>query len=127
MSAFDNDHTDELYDLFNEDKVAGGSAKTKRQRYYPSNKPQSFVVNAQTGIPYSFRVGSKEQRQLFKTVDATGVCDKDGCVISPNQKVFSPISNHLFYDTPEQCMRHLNISFQRSFVEQWHEARRNEL
>jgi hypothetical protein len=128
-NAYDNDHSDELYETFNEDKVnaRGGSNKNRRQRFYPSNKPQALVVNAQTGVPYSFRVGSKEQRQLFKCVDATGICDEDGFVVSQNQKVFSPITHHLFYDTPEQCMRHLNVSFEKSFVEKWHEARRAEL
>jgi hypothetical protein len=126
MFIFDNDSTDGLYELFNEDKVTSqrGSIKKRRRCYFPSNKPQTFVVNAQTGVPYSFRVGSKEQRQLFKTVDATGICDEDGFLVSQNQKVFSPITHHLFYDTPEQCMKHLNVSFEKSFVEQWHDARR---
>ena len=116
--------------MFNEERIAsrGGIGKNRRRRFYPSNKPQSLVVNAQTGIPYTFKVGSFEQTQLFKTVDTTGVCDEEGFVIPLNQKhIINPISHHLFYDTPEQCMTHLRISFERSFVEKWHEARRSEM
>ncbi len=130
MNRFDTELNDVMYETFNEDKLTyygGGSAKTKRRCFYPSNKPQSLVVNAQTGVPYSFRVGSKEQLHLFKTVDARGLCDEEGYVIPPNQKFVSPITHHLFYDTPEQCMTHLKVSFERSFVEQWHEARRTDL
>jgi hypothetical protein len=131
MNTFDTELNDGMYESsFNEDKITyygGGSTKNRRRCFYPSNKPQSFVVNAQTGIPYSFRVGSKEQTQLFKTVDARGVCDEDGYVIPRNQTLFSPITHHLFYDSPEQCMTHLNVSFQKSFVERWHESRRADL
>jgi hypothetical protein len=129
MFTNDNETNDGLYEMFNEDKVASrnGSNKNKQHRYYPSNKPQSLVRNAQTGIPYSFKVGSKEQQQLFKTVDTTGVCDENGYVFPRQSKSINPNSNHLFYDTPEQCMTHLRISFERSFIERWHEARRAEL
>ena len=127
MPSFDNETNDGLYETFNEERVnaRGGSNKNRRQqRYYPSNKPQSLVVNAQTGVPYTFNVGSKEQQRLFKTVDATGVCDEDGFVTTSNRTTYNSNTNHLFYDTPEQCMTHLRISFERTFVEQWHEARR---
>jgi len=128
MSHFDNETIDGVYETFNEERISyrGGNGKNRRRRFYPSNKPQSLVVNAQTGIPYSFKVGSKEQQQLFKTVDATGVCDEEGYVIPANHKDFFPITHHLFYDTPEQCMSHLRVSFERSFIEKWHEARRDE-
>ena len=125
MTHFENETNDGLYETFNEEKVTSRGGN-RRRRFYPSNRPQSFVVNAQTGIPYTFRVGSKEQQKLFKTVDATGVCDEEGFIVSVNNKDFIPITHHLFYDTPEQCMSHLKVSFNRCFVEEWHEARRVE-
>jgi hypothetical protein len=129
MPHIDNETNDVVYETFNEERISsrGGNGKNRRRRFYPSNKPQSLVVNAQTGIPYSFHVGSNEQQRLFKTVDATGLCDEEGYVIPANHKDFFPITHHLFYDTPEQCMSHLRVSFERSFIEQWHEARRTEM
>ena len=130
MPHIDNETNDGVYETFNEERISsrGGNGKNRGRRFYPSNKPQALVVNAQTGIPYSFHVGSKEQQQLFKTVDATGVCDEEGFVIPLNQKhIINPISHHLFYDTPEQCMSHLKVSFERSFIEKWHETRRTEM
>lgn len=127
-SEFDNQN-DGMYDTYDENKVLNKrSVKKGHRRYYPSNSPDKFVRNAQTGIEYSFKVGSREQNSLFKSVDTTGVCDEDGYVIHyqhgdrPN-----PNTNHLFYDTPEQCMRHLGVSFERSFIEKWHENRRSDM
>ena len=130
MPYNENDNqNDGMYDTYDENKVLNSrSAKKGHRRYYPSNSPLMLVRNAQTGIEYSFKVGSKEQNNLFRTVDATGVCDQDGYVMHfrhgnrPN-----PNTNHLFYDTPEQCISHLGVSFERSFIENWHENRRSNM
>ena len=74
------------YDLpdwgeYNEDNIVNRNQKSekrsKRPRYIPSNKPQSFIKNAVTGVPYPYVVGSKEQALLYKIVDATGTCDAE--------------------------------------------------
>jgi len=95
--------------------------RSKRPRYFPSNKPQSFIKNAVTGVPYPYVVGSKEQNLLYKMVDTTGTCDADGYVIKTRTDLPNHNTNHLFYDSPEQCMSHLRISFDPSHVKSWHD------
>ncbi len=118
-------------DTYNEERVASRNAQTqkKRRNYYPSNVPQSLIVNAVTGVPYPYQVGSKEQSLLYKIVDATGTCDASGFVIKARKgeedNVFpNPNTNHLFFDSPEQCMTHLRLTIAPTDVARWHESHR---
>jgi hypothetical protein len=123
-----------------EERIASRNKSTKkngmRRSYYPSNVPQSLIVNGATGVPYPYRVGSKEQAILYKMVDATGTCDTEGFFIRTGLKPSSrddeevetvfpnPNPNHLFFDSPEQCMTHLRVSIAPKDVARWHETRR---
>ena len=113
---------DETY--YNEENVANrmtdGGKKGKR-RYYPSNKPQTFVRNAVTGVKYPFLVGSHEQRQLYKMVDSTGTCDAEGYPIKQRSLLPNLNTNHLFYDSPEQCMSNLRITISDAEINSWRE------
>ena len=100
--------------------------RSKRPRYFPSNKPQTFIRNAVTGVPYPYVVGSKEQSLLYKTVDATGTCDDKGYVIKARSDLPCPNTNHLFYDSPEQCMSHMRITIHPAEVKRWHDAHQND-
>ena len=100
--------------------------RSKRPHYFPSNKPQAFVRNAVTGVPYPYIVGSKEQCLLYKMVDATGRCDGNGYLIKARSDLPNPNTNHLFYDSPEQCMSHMRITIDQSEVKRWHDARQND-
>ena len=122
------------YDLpdwgeYNEDNIVNRNQKSekrsKRPRYFPSNKPQSFIKNAVTGVPYPYVVGSKEQSYLYKIVDSTGTCDAEGYVIKTRSDLPNHTTNHLFYDSPEQCMSHLRLSLNQDDVKRWHETRQN--
>ena len=110
---------------FYEDDIVNRNQKSekrsKRPRYFPSNKPQSFIKNAVTGVPYPYVVGSKEQSLLYKIVDATGTCDQEGYVIKARTDLPNHTTNHLFYDSPEQCMSHLRLSLNPDDVKRWHE------
>jgi hypothetical protein len=97
--------------------------KSKRPHYFPSNKPQMFIRNAVTGVEYPYLVGSKEQSLLYKIVDATGRCDADGFEIRLRANLPNPNTNHLFYDSPEQCMSHLHYTLNPDDVKRWHDAR----
>jgi hypothetical protein len=103
---------DACYETFNEEIVSKKtSRKTGYHKYFPSNKSNSFVRNAITGVPYPFRVGSLECHQcLYKIIDTTGTCDSDGYVITSRKTPTNSNPNHLFYDSKEQCMNHLRIS-----------------
>ena len=98
--------------------------RSKRPRYFPSNKPQSFIKNAVTGVPYPYTVGSKEQSLLYKIVDATGTCDAEGYVIKARSDLPNHTTNHLFYDSPEQCMSHLRLSLNPDDVKCWHDKQK---
>jgi hypothetical protein len=116
----------EMYDnYYNEEDMKStnktSDKRSKRPRYYPSNQPQTFIKNAVTGVPYPFIVGSKEQSLLYKIVDATGTCDTDGCVIKARSDLPNHTTNHLFYDSPEQCMSHLRLTLNPADVKRWHE------
>ena len=95
--------------------------RTKKHRYYPSNIPQTFVRNAVTGVKYPFLVGSNEQRQLYKMVDAMGTCDTEGFIIKDRNNLPNLSPNHLFYDSPEQCMSHLNVVIPFEDIKRWRE------
>jgi hypothetical protein len=97
----------------------------RRRRYYPSNKPQTFIKNAVTGVPYPYVVGSKEQSLLYKIVDATGTCDTDGYVIKSRSDLPNSNTNHLFFDSPEQCMSHLRLTLNQVDVKRWHDTHNN--
>ena len=133
------------YESYNEDRVANRmksgkeNSKGGRRRYYPSNVPQSFICNAATGVAYPYKVGSKEQSFLYKIVDTTGTCDANGSAIrrytetsdaegnSVKTQSILPNSNtnHLFFDSPEQCMAHLQVTIQPADVARWHETHRS--
>lgn len=95
--------------------------RSKRPRFFPSNVPQSFIKNAVTGVPYPYVVGSKEQNLLYKIVDTTGTCDTKGYVIKSRSDLPNHNTNHLFYDSPEQCMSHLRLSLDPVHVKSWHD------
>lgn len=110
------------YEYYSEERITeklAGQSEKKKPRYYPSNKQQSFIVNAVTGLPYEWRVGSKDELKLFKMVDTTGKCDSDGFVIRSSKLLPNPNANHLYYDSPEQCMNNLNITLNKTLVDNW--------
>jgi len=109
-------------ETYNEENVLEKTAKKRgRRRYYPSNKSQTYIRNAVTGVKYPYKVGSAAQRSLYKMVDATGTCDGDGFIITSKYDLPNPNPNHLFYDSPEQCMSNLRISINPDDIARWRE------
>lgn len=120
----------------------GTNVISKQQTYYPSNVSNTYIRNAATGVMYPFKVGSAESRQLFKIVDTTGLNDINGKRIMPprqrNKNGSKPthtlpnhITNHLYYDSPEEFARHfstkqrVNVNLNPEFVKGWHEKRKS--
>ena len=98
--------------------------KIKKQQYYPSNTPSTFIVNAVTGMPYPFLVGSHESRRLFKVYDTLGHNDREGRPLNKGTKTpINPHPNHLFYDDPDQFMRHQKMTLNPELIQQWHERK----
>jgi hypothetical protein len=98
--------------------------RVKKSVYYPSNTPDSFIKNAITGTVYPWKVGSKDSKRLFKVVDTLGLHDNQGIKL-PGRKRRSdvgqvnPNPNHLYYDSPEEFMRHRNCTVTPALIESW--------
>ena len=114
-------HTNELEDAYDEPAVisSGGKKKLTNQHYFPSNICDKYICNAETGVLYPFKVGSKESRILFRVVDTTGTCNSAG--IPCKEINYNP--NHMYYDTPEQFMRHQRMVVAKETVVRWREKR----
>ena len=93
--------------------------KPNKRSYYTSNKSNMFIKNAITGSFYDYKVGSFKSAQLFKVVDTIGHHDKDGRNIK-NITGFNCSPNHLYYDTPEEFMRHRNCSLSQELINAWY-------
>ena len=48
------------------------------KKYYPSNAMNQVIVNAVTGTPYPYRVGTKDALRLYKVIDTTGQFSESG-------------------------------------------------
>ena len=119
---------DACYETFNEESVAKKTShKTARRKYYPSNKSNSLIRNAQTGERYSIRVGSIAQLDLYKIVDLTSTCDEEGYIITSRNAPTNPNPNHLYYDSPEQCMSHLRIVIDAADITRWRNRQRSNM
>jgi hypothetical protein len=90
-----------------------GSLKKTKIDIYTTGYIGSNIRNAETGEYYKELVGSSDEDLYFKTRMATGqVKSKNG-------------ANLLFYMSPDQCMRHLNIDIPQDIINKW-EIKRNE-
>ena len=72
--------------------------------YYPSNIIGCRIVNAKTGQVYPHNVGSKDEQQYFRVIDATGRVDKNGKRLEVHCN--NPNPNKLFYESRDEYMSH---------------------
>lgn len=91
----------------------------KRKRLYYPTKLRSRIVNAKTGVAYPYCQGSYEELQLFKMIDSTAWCDENGYVLSRTDPV-NKDPNFLYYDSPEQFMRHRRTTLDPDRIKTWH-------
>lgn len=105
--------------VFDNDDFQQGERRVriKRRRYHPT-KLGGLCVNAATGQRYPIAQGSFEELRLFKMIDATAFYDKDGFLLEKNQS--NPDSNILYYDSPEEYMRHMKTRIAQEDVNRWH-------
>ena len=115
------DQYDNFSDRDEKDKFVN---RVKKRAYYPYNESDSFIKNAITGTAYPWKVGSKDSKRLFKVVDTLGIYDNQGIKL-PGRKRRSdfgqvnPNPNHLYYDSPEEFMRHRNCRVSPALIESW--------
>jgi hypothetical protein len=118
LSKYDGDGYEDVVVTLKQTRKIG------KRRYFPSNTQNSFIVNAETGVKYDYRVGSFESRRLFKMVDSTGACDSEGFVMDPRDDTYPNRNpNHIFYDSPEQFARHQRTAIEPHFIENFNKRK----
>tara|TARA_A200000113_G_scaffold225090_1_gene244796 strand:+ start:7764 stop:8249 length:486 start_codon:yes stop_codon:yes gene_type:complete len=105
-------------DFYQNDENGEHRPKVKRRRYHPT-KLGGVCINAQTGQRYSIMQGSFEELRLYKMIDATAFYDKNGFLRERKDPV-NPDPNILFYDSPEEYMRHMKVKIPQDRVNRWH-------
>ncbi len=92
--------------------------KRRRALYYTSNVPDSYIKNALTGHIYPYKVGSLESLKLYKVMDSSGTVDKDGVRLNVKSRPNSQ-PNILYYDNPEEYMRHRRVIIDANKINNW--------
>ena len=92
----------------------------RERAYYTSNNLMDYVRNALTGGQYPYRSGTFDTLRLYKVFETTGSCDRNGVVLLPTEKRNNS-PNILYYDSPEQYMKHRKVKLQQSDVNKWYE------
>lgn len=105
--------------------------RTKGHRmYYPSNVMNRPARNAVTGEEYSWTVGSTASRNAFRTIDASGRCDKNGYLLRRVPRGVQPRigqpgltetrePNQCYYDSPQEYERHMGVMLPEKVTERW--------
>jgi hypothetical protein len=124
--TYDNDENDCIASV-DRNKFSNKISRSKRA-YYTSNIADTYIKNALTGEVYAYKVGSYDSKRLFKVVDTLGLHDKDGRKFEMSKrrgehKQINSNPNHLFYDSPEEYMKHQHTTVQPEFIERWRETR----
>ena len=101
------------------------SSKRFKRMYYPSNIKAGIIVNAITGEQYKWKNNTIDSLRLFRVIDSTGRCDKDGFydTMGNHGDTFNKEPNVLFYDGPNEYMTHRNATLDPSMVSTWNDSR----
>ena len=110
-NEYESNHND--FDEHGERKV-----RVKRRRYHPT-KLGGVCINAQSGQRYPIMQGSFEELRLYKMIDATAFYDKNGFRREKRDPV-NPDPNILYYDSPEEYMRHMKVKIPQDRINRWH-------
>ena len=78
--------------------------------YFASDNPNKYIVNASTGMSYTYKQGSPEAKKLFHVIDSTGF-----------DEMRDP--HHLYYNNPEEYMKHRGIRLTREEINSWYAKR----
>jgi hypothetical protein len=126
---YDNeDNVFETIDRNNNSNNSNKGSTYNKRSYYTSNVADTYIRNAVTGEKYEWKVGSFDSRRLFRVVDTLGFHDKNGRIITSVKRrgIQTQINhnpNHLFYDSPEEYMKHQHTTIQPELIERWHASK----
>ena len=83
--------------------VDSDSVKRKKKYYKSATGFGAYIVNAETGQKMKHKVGSKDEERYYTVMINEG---KEGV--------------KLFYNSPEQCESHRNVSIDDNIKVEWH-------
>ena len=113
------------YHSSDNDSSQQSTNKAFKRMYYPSNKKGGGIVNAITGQPYQWKSGTIDTLRLFRVVDSSGKCDKNGFYDrrGNHRETFNKEPNILYYDGPSEYMNHRKTRVDPGLVSAWNETR----
>lgn len=80
----------------------------QKMYYVTKSTPGNYIINARTGKPYPYKVGTYESLRLFRVYDTTGFVDINGYLLHKTSDNFpNRDSNILYYDSPQEMKFHL--------------------
>jgi len=111
----DQKHSDQYYNK--EDNVDNNLNKSKvnsqnQNVCYYSNIIGQYICDPITNAKYPWKVGSLDERRLFKVTNTTG---------NLYNKLASPYSNYAYYETPYAYMNHRNVELHEDIINDWYE------
>ena len=96
-----------------EDLYVEKAEREENRVYYPTNNATGYIVDAITGYPQRWKVGSFDSLRLYCVNDSSGLVDENGIKIpfggEPNRN-----PNILYYESPEAYQRHNSWRFARN-------------
>tara|TARA_Y100000389_G_C17317440_1_gene441246 strand:- start:235 stop:699 length:465 start_codon:yes stop_codon:yes gene_type:complete len=96
-----------------------------KRMYYPSNVNNTNIVNAITGNKYPWLKGTIDELRLFRVVDSSGRCDNYGFYDRRGNhgESFNKEPNILYYDGPNEYMKHRKTNVAPGLVSEWNTTR----
>jgi hypothetical protein len=94
----------------------------RKPKCYPTSL-RGRIKNGKTGMDCGCMQGSYEELKYYKVIDSRGMYDERGYKTGRKEPVNKdPIL--LYYDSPMQYMRHMNVELKEEDIKQWYEDKR---
>jgi len=90
-----------LSDITSETNINDKNLRKRVKQYFCSNYNGTCINNAETGELYTDLVGSKNEKQYFRVIDATGNVNEKGHlavgVKTPNKLLYKNAEQYIYY------------------------------
>lgn len=93
--------------------------KLKKRKYFSTSR-NAPIINAVNGFSYDIIQGTREELRLFKVIDSTSYYDEKGYLKS-NKQIPNKNGNYLYFDSPDQFYKHMNLPVNFNTVKKWNE------
>ena len=86
------------------------------KKVYYSDVVGSPILDAVTGVRYPFRVGSVDEKKLFKVRSTTAYKNHSAKAAYPT---CPSVTNQAFYENPESYMKHHSVELSQDILDNW--------